>query len=709
MKKLFAFLLLFVVAMNSIATDRTGNIPLGLTMLSPAMSLTAADSINASDTIVFTINNAQKYMQFQVFTVTLDEISGSASVAITAYGKVTSTSSYVQIGSPVTLTNDGTATITATAPINYNYLKVELIASGATQHSHITSFIVKTSNAYNIPANSGTLTVSRADAGTVTITSADNNSDAALTVAAGGSGALTLGDTGSATTVTSNGTITVTGAPTVSGLITANDGVTLGAGDDLVGSATSDIIVNTTAFIVDGETGNVSTTGTIDNVVINSVAGGDKGLNESITQVAGTALTGNLIGAGIVATNGTTTAPTGVIYGIEAKARAANSSGDGGAVTGRLTGVYASVDAKTKEATTMRAFEASLDGGTGGTSTEAVAFEAFNNSSATQTSSYAFSANGGTAGGHKAYTADMRLQNGALINNSSTSLLTITEANVDVDGAFTASSVASDGAVSGTSVISPTYDVTGAAGITIGSADVTGLTLSGQSEDLILTPSSNTWTLSTSTGVTSIAAGGLNLTGVGTIGSGKLSSTGGIDLGTSQALTGTTAITIGSGTATTAITSSDWAIDATGVATGLGPITMTGSLNNLDVQNGVVCDVTTATAAVDTLSAGAQLSAITQFVTVTSGGADYKLMLPPTTASTIGMVIRGWVGANGFELRVAAADANIVKLNEITTLVEASIPAETFFTVQCISATQWILTATSKLGAVLTAIIPDAL
>jgi hypothetical protein len=57
---------------------------------------------------------------------------------------------------------------------------------------------------------------------------------------------------------------------------------------------------------------------------------------------------------------------------------------------------------------------------------------------------------------------------------------------------------------------------------------------------------------------------------------GQIKSANGVDLGTSKALTGTTAITIGSGTATTAITSSDWAIGATGIATGLGNITSDG-------------------------------------------------------------------------------------------------------------------------------------
>ncbi len=43
--------------------------------------------------------------------------------------------------------------------------------------------------------------------------------------------------------------------------------------------------------------------------------------------------------------------------------------------------------------------------------------------------------------------------------------------------------------------------------------------------------------------------------------------TGGVDLGTSQALVGTTAMTIGDGTQTVAINSSDWDIDATGIVT----------------------------------------------------------------------------------------------------------------------------------------------
>jgi len=176
--------------------------------------------------------------------------------------------------------------------------------------------------------------------------------------------------------------------------------------------------------------GTITSTAPIDQTITGVAAAGDKAVNTSITQGT-SALTGNLIAGAFVATNGTAAAANGVVYGIEAKARAATPAGAGNTI-GRLTGVYASVDAKAKTATTMRAFEASLDGAAGGTSTEAVAFEAFNNSSATQTASYAFSANGGTASGHKAYTADFRMQNGALLDNATNNAIKITENSEDL-------------------------------------------------------------------------------------------------------------------------------------------------------------------------------------------------------------------------------------------------------------------------------------
>jgi hypothetical protein len=65
---------------------------------------------------------------------------------------------------------------------------------------------------------------------------------------------------------------------------------------------------------------------------------------------------------------------------------------------------------------------------------------------------------------------------------------------------------------------------------------------------------------------------------------GDLSATGsitagnGVNLGTSKALIGTTAMTIGAGTQTVAVNSSDWDIGATGAMTGIGAITMDGVL-----------------------------------------------------------------------------------------------------------------------------------
>jgi hypothetical protein len=92
--------------------------------------------------------------------------------------------------------------------------------------------------------------------------------------------------------------------------------------------------------------------------------------------------------------------------------------------------------------------------------------------------------------------------------------------------------------------------------------------------------------------ITFNAAGSINVTGAimdvdGAFTAGTVTSDGtvagttgdfsaGVDLGTSQALTGTTAVTIGDNNQTVAINSSDWDIDATGAITGVGAITSDG-------------------------------------------------------------------------------------------------------------------------------------
>lgn len=247
-KSILIFVLIFAALVN-MAADRSGlRIRTGYTMLTSPLVLNASDTINESDTITFTITNLQKYFQHQTFTVGLTDVDGAPNVTITAYGKVTSDGAWVAIGSPITWTTDSNdGDIASTTAKNYNYLKVVFLATATAQQSLINVFSVKTSNMYDIPANSGTLTVSRATTGTVTITSADNDANAALTIGAGGTGALTLGDATSTTAITSTDwAISATGAATGLGAITA-DGLITGAGVDI---GTSKAIVGTTAMTV---------------------------------------------------------------------------------------------------------------------------------------------------------------------------------------------------------------------------------------------------------------------------------------------------------------------------------------------------------------------------------------------------------------------------------------------------------------------------
>jgi hypothetical protein len=65
-----------------------------------------------------------------------------------------------------------------------------------------------------------------------------------------------------------------------------------------------------------------------------------------------------------------------------------------------------------------------------------------------------------------------------------------------------------------------------------------------------------------------------------------LTVTNGINVGTSQSILGTTAITIGDNTQTIAINSSDWDIDATGIATGMGNITSNGTVEAATLTEG---------------------------------------------------------------------------------------------------------------------------
>ena len=195
-----------------------------------------------------------------------------------------------------------------------------------------------------------------------------------------------------------------------------------------------DFKVHTDDFVVDVDGnitmvptgGAVEVTGQLDVSKTSATAGGTFGISADITQITGVGLTGTLRGIYVTATNGDTVA-TGTVRGAQIVARTA-TAGNVGNTVALLQGIYLEADAKNKQATTLRGLEISLDGLVGGSSTLAQGIVIFNNSSATQTSSYALDVNGGTATGHKAFTADIRLQTGATIGNATSGIVAISDA-----------------------------------------------------------------------------------------------------------------------------------------------------------------------------------------------------------------------------------------------------------------------------------------
>lgn len=302
MKRLYLLLLLIVVATVSNGADRTGNIPTGLTQLSPSMAMTVTDAIDASQTVNFTIINKQKYLQHQTFTVTLDNQTGTTDVAITGYGKVNLADNYTQIGDPVTLSADGTATITSATPKNYNYLKVALVAGAGAQHSHITSFAVKTANVFDITSAGLVAMTSGAtiNGGIVAINASSNNAtnintgttNAALNLG-GGSGTVAINS--SDWDITTTGVMTGIGAITSNGLITGSAGATLtGAAINL--NASSNFVTN----IGTGSTDAAVTIGGGSNTLAINTTSWDISTAGVVTGLTGITTSGNSVMGNII-------------------------------------------------------------------------------------------------------------------------------------------------------------------------------------------------------------------------------------------------------------------------------------------------------------------------------------------------------------------------------------------------------------------------
>ena len=115
-----------------------------------------------------------------------------------------------------------------------------------------------------------------------------------------------------------------------------------------------------------------------------------------------------------------------------------------------------------------------------------------------------------------------------------------------------------------------------------------------------------------------------------------------------------------------------------------------------------VAEAVTVTA--DGLTTGI-VSATARFVTVTSDDANKILTLP---ASVVGKILYIRNGVTGYEIRTTAASS--IKINDVVSgsTNELAIPATALIKAVCVSATEWVVTGTDKLGAAIAALVADA-
>jgi hypothetical protein len=144
----------------------------------------------------------------------------------------------------------------------------------------------------------------------------------------------------------------------------------------------------------------------------------------------------------------------------------------------------------------------------------------------------------------------------------------------------------------------------------------------------------------------------------------------------------------------------------TGALTGVTTLATSSTVNGLTIANGVEGLTTTATAVVhtDSTNAVAQLAAVNSLVTVTSASAAYIIALPACSANFVGGVIRIFVGATGYKLRLKNTDeiAGSKYLNNAQQKYQITMAANTLATCIQLSATQWVVTATDYAGTVQT-------
>ncbi len=122
------------------------------------------------------------------------------------------------------------------------------------------------------------------------------------------------------------------------------------------------------------------------------------------------------------------------------------------------------------------------------------------------------------------------------------------------------------------------------------------------------------------------------------------------------------------------------------------------------VMPGVQFTPYAATATSDGLTTGL-IPLGTSFVSITSASANNIVTLP---AGTAGQVIKAYIGANGCEVRTPASSGATINGVDSDGTNEAAIPATSMFTATCVATDTWLLEAVTELGAVITAIVPDA-
>lgn len=427
----------------------------------------------------------------------------------------------------------------------------------------------------------------RNDSGTVTITSSDDDANAALTVVAGGTGALTLGGASntSITATTDGGSITLDGLiaigtdPADAGVIRLENATAIAWEDATEATITH---VDNTGFIINL---GLEIDGTLNADGI--VALGDGGDNFSIASdgididTSGNITNAGTIGCGKVTSSAAFESATG-LFDVTGAAAITVGSADVTAITFQTDDTGDGTDLvlpaqsvngsemlnNTVTATQLSATLTFADGDVidlsgithTGSTDEGLALPTWAN--VTPTSDKAWAAWDGT-------NQILKIYDGGWVS--------ISPSGAPTDATYLTLSV--DATLSDERVLTEStqgIDFTdGGAGSTLTvSLDTTEVDATTWSDGA---NASNVWTFDVSgTDHTMTAGNGLMTFGDAVTVTDTLTANNGIDLGTSNSISGTTAMTFGAGTETIAINTSDWDIDATGVMTNMGNITSDG-------------------------------------------------------------------------------------------------------------------------------------